>query len=675
MRRVIVVCLILLSMTCIAQARYLEDNVQYVDDRFIVKLWPNTGSLDPVNDGTTARVSDAFLTSLNEKWSVVKVERLFHGPSPKNAPELDMEGYWRFWLAEPVDMENVLSEFAGAPIVEHVEPIGIHRVSYSPNDPSWSNQWYIRNTAGDHDIDTYEGWNIERGNSNVLLGIVDTGVQYSHPDLTARMWRNMDEVNGTPGYDDDYNGFVDDTVGWDWVTGISGCAASEDCSGEDADPKDYNGHGTHCSGIAAAHTNNGIGVAGIAGGGGTYTGARIMALRAGWESYTGYGYVAMDFCASGIDYAVDKGVCAINCSWGSSNSGGIGTAVSAAISAGIVVSVAAGNDNSSTPDYLGSRGDCIDVGGTNSSDNKYSGSNYGSWVDVSAPAQDIYSTYSNHYTNTYAYLTGTSMASPCVVGEAGLLKSLYPSWDRDEIQPAIINNVDAIWDGTSWEGLMGTGRINVNMALLSSGSITLTAPNGGETWYVDDSEYITWTSSNYSGTIDISIMRNYPGGFWDTIIDDTPDDGSYLWTVTGFTTTNARIRVMSSGGGIGDTSNANFTIDEIVTPTITVTVPNGGETWFTDTNEDITWTSENVTGDVKIELDRDYPDSWETLYASTANDGVQSWTVTGSISSDARIRVSSVDQPTVNDISNADFTIAEPYLNVYNPNGGETWYE
>ncbi len=675
MRRVIFIFLILLSMTIVAQARYLEDNVQYVEDRFIVKLWPNTGGLAPVNDGTTAKVSDSYLTSLNEKWSVIKVERLFHGPSPSNAPELDMLGYWRFWLAESVDLETVLSEFAGAPIVEHVEPVGIHRISYSPDDTYWSYQWYIRHTGGDHDIDAVEGWDTERGDELALLGIVDTGVQYSHPDLMARMWRNMDEVTGTPGYDDDGNGFVDDTVGYDWVNNPGSCHPSEDCFTADADPKDFNGHGTHCAGIAAAHTNNGLGVAGIAGGGGAYTGARIMALRAGWEDPGGYGWVAMDWCAQAIEYATNKGVCAINCSWGSSEGGGLPAAVDDAIAAGIVMCVAAGNDNSSTADYLGSRGDCIDVGGTDSGDNKYSWSNYGSWVDVSAPAVSIYSTYSSHYTNTYTYLSGTSMAAPCVVGEVGLLKSLYPAWDRDEIQPAIIAHVDSVWQGTGWDGLMGSGRINVDLALLSAGSITVTVPNGGEIWVIDDMETIQWSSLNYTGNVDISINRNYPAGGWDSIVDDTPDDGSHPWTVTGFTTTTVRIRVMgSTDPSIGDTSNANFEITD-VSASITVTAPDGGETWYVNADEDITWTCSGVTGDVKIELDRTYPSGWATLYASTANDGVQSWTVTSPITSQARIRITSINEPSAVDVSDADFTIADPYLEVSTPNGGEVWTE
>ncbi len=675
MRRVTGVWLAVMCLAILAQAKYLDDNVEYAQNRFIVKLWPDVGELAPVLEGGSVWVSDPQLTALNQKWDVVQVDRLFRGPSPKEAPETDLPGYWRFWVAEPVDMETMLSEYAAAPLVEHVEPVGIHPIYYSPNDPNWWRQWYIRSTAGDHDIDAVEAWDVERGDTLAILGILDTGVQYSHSDLRTRMWRNELEVNGTPGSDDDSNGLVDDTVGWDFVTGISGCAGGEDCSTPDADPKDYHGHGTHVSGIAAAQTNNAVGIAGIAGGGGGFRGARILALRIGWEETDGMGYVSMDFAADAIDYARQKGACAINCSWGSSNSGGIGGAVDAAIAAGIVFCVAAGNENNSVQDYLASRGDCIDIAATDPSDQKAWFSNYGDWVDVSAPGVEIYSTFSSQYVNTYTYLDGTSMAAPMVTGEAGLLKSLYPTWHRDEITDAIINHVDDIYDeNPSWVGLLGSGRINVNMALLSFGSITLLEPNGGEAWVVGDTDTIRWTSVNYSGNVDIAIDRNYPYGPFQDIATDTPDDGEQTWLVTAPTTTQARIRVLGSTNPlIGDTSNGNLVITDA---TITVLEPNGGETWLIGNPANITWSSTNHSGNVKIEVNRTYnTGGWEVLYFSTPDDGSESWTVSGPATTQARIRISSVTQAGVADVSDGNFTISNPYIAVVAPNGGEVWVE
>ena len=149
-------------------------------------------------------------------------ERLFAGPNnDKIAIQFDLADYWRFWLGKPAavsDMEQILTDFASAKLVEHVEPVGIHEIDYTPTDPWWSNQWYIRNQAADHDIDAVEGWDIERGDSAAILGITDTGVLYSHPDLQANIWHNWAEVHGTTGVDDDGNGFVDDSIGYDFVS-------------------------------------------------------------------------------------------------------------------------------------------------------------------------------------------------------------------------------------------------------------------------------------------------------------------------------------------------------------------------------------------------------------------------------------------------------------------------
>jgi len=672
MHRVVGLCIVL----CLAagtQAKHLDDGVQYAPNRFIVKLWPGVESLEPVFDGVSIQVSDAQLTALNAKWQVAHIERLFNGAPSAEVPETDLSRYWRFWLAEPVDLEAMLSEYAAVSIVEHVEPVGIHPLYYTPNDPGFPFQWYVRNTGGDHDIDAVEGWEVERGDTLAILGIVDTGVLYWHPDLRGNLWRNWSESHGISGQDDDSNGFVDDSVGWDFVTGESDIMPGEDGDEQDNDPKDFNGHGTHCSGIAAAQTNNAIGVAGIAGGGSGEFGARILALRVGWTAPSGMGYVGMDFCAQAINYARQRGACAINCSWGSSNSGGIGAAVNAAVAAGMIFCVAAGNDNSSSQSYLASRGDCIDVAATDNGDVKASFSNYGTWVDVSAPGVNIYATYSDQYVAQYAYLSGTSMAAPCVTGEVGLLKSHYPLWNRDDITDAIIDNVDNIYDeNPSWQGRLGSGRINVNLALLSQATITLLEPNGGEVWFVSEVDTIRWTSEGYFGNIQIMINRSYPGGPWETIASSVPNSGRFGWMVTVPTTTSARIRVIGAANpALGDTSAANFTI---APANIIVDYPNGGESWCAGRTETILWRGAGMGGTVTISLNRNFPSgSWETLFDHITNDGSQAWEVMGAASSAARLRIVLDSNPSLRDSSNANFVIVSPCIEVTSPVGGEFW--
>jgi len=336
--------------------------------------------------------------------------------------------------------------------------------------------------SGDHDIDAPGAWQINTGSTGVILVIMDSGVRYYHKDLggsswpttTGNIWINPGEIKSNK-KDDDGNGYKDDWIGWDFVTGVTGCMKGEDCRTEDNDPRDFTGHGTHCAGIAAAMTNNARGVAGVAGGWGDGTtnsignGCKIMCLRIGWLASNGYGYVRMDFAAKAMYYAANKGATVINCSWGSSNSGGLADAVNYAISKGCLIVHAAGNNGNSTADYLGSRTDVLNVAATDSLDVKASFSSYGTWVDVSAPGVDIVSTY--HYyldqANDYvAVMSGTSMSTPFVTGEAALIKSKYPSYTWSDIFNQIKNtadNIDALNPG--YAGLLGSGRINACRAL------------------------------------------------------------------------------------------------------------------------------------------------------------------------------------------------------------------
>jgi subtilisin family serine protease len=227
-------------------------------------------------------------------------------------------------------------------------------------------------------------------------------------------------------------------------------------------------------------TNNAIGVTGVAGGWGNGTsssignGSKIMCLRIGWLATSGIGYVRMDFAAQASYYAANKGAHIASCSWGSSNTSGLGAAIDYAISKGMVVVHAAGNSNNQTQDYLATRSDVIDVAATDKNDLKASFSSYGSWVDVSAPGVDIVSTYHNYNDPTpdyFAVMSGTSMACPYVAGLAALIKSQYPSYGWLDIHnriEATADNIDAL--NPSYAGLLGTGRINACRAIGGSPS-------------------------------------------------------------------------------------------------------------------------------------------------------------------------------------------------------------
>lgn len=397
-------------------------------------------------------------------------------------------------VPDDVDDERFIAAMMANPNVVRIENDILVPVHVSPDDPSYPSQWH-HYQAQDHDIDSPEVWEIETGSDTAIIAIIDTGVNYKHPDLRNNIWINPGEdldgdriVYDESDFDNDDtdgNGYRDDVIGFDFFTGGSYPAWSgEDGAARDNDPNDFNGHGTHVAGIAAAVSNNGKYGAGIAGGWGPFlgdAGVRIMCLRAGYSANIDGdegGLISMSATVEAINYAVNNGAHVINFSAGSSNWAGMPQAVSAAMDSGIVFCASAGNSNSSVgDDYFDTYPGIITVAATNSQDKKWTwsaneGSDYGLWVEVSAPGQDIYSTYSYHYTPTYAIATGTSMSAPMVSGLAALIKSHHPDWDKTVIDTLIINNADDI-DGLnpSYAGLLGSGRINAYNCLQNSPQI------------------------------------------------------------------------------------------------------------------------------------------------------------------------------------------------------------
>jgi hypothetical protein len=208
--------------------------------------------------------------------------------------------------------------------------------------------------------------------------------------------------------------------------------------------------------------------------------------------------------------------------------------------------------------------------------------------------------------------------------------------------------------------------------IVSSVGMTVTSPNTAVVWYIGDANNITWNSLNFTENVDIHINRSYSGGAWEQIVLNTANDGSHSWTVAGTTTTAARIRVQGhTTTTVNDISNVNFTVAQ---RSITVTSPNTAVTWYSGESNNITWSSVGLSGNVNIEINRSYSGgTWETIIAGTANDGTHAWTVTAPATTTARIRVTSVTYPTVSDVSDANFTVAERTITVTNPNTALTW--
>ncbi|MFH1687738.1 MAG: PKD domain-containing protein [bacterium] len=556
----------------------------YVPDRFVIVLKEDV-SVDHAKDASTS-IALANLDGLDElalRFGVTTLKPQFPG-SDRAEKSRGLSRNYKVWFGTGT-LEEAMAAYRQSPLIESVEPIGIHAMYATPNDTYFSPyQWY-HNQANDDDIDSPEAWDIQTGSTSTIIALLDSGTRYYHPDLgganasvsnpgasRGNMWINTAELNGSSGVDDDGNGFTDDWIGWDFIQSTSGCWSGEDCNTQDNDPRDFNGHGTHTAGIMGMMTNDGYGMAGVAGGWGngsqavTGNGVKIMPLRMGFSyNYFGqeYGVVYMDAAAEAFYYAADNGAKIASCSWGSSNSGGIGTAATYFTSNGGLIFVAAGNDGTETPGYLNSRSDCISVAATDQNDGAASFTTYGTWVDISAPGVGIYSTYHDHTdANTiyWASMDGTSMACPMAAAVGGLIWSQNPTWTASQVENQLYASADSIDAelASKYIGKMGAGRINAYAAVNTgpppapvanfSGSPT----SGSEPLNVNFTDLSTGSITSWSWTF----------GDGGTSTAQNP-----LHTYNSAGTYNVSLTVTGPGGSDGETKNGYITVNPCVTPT------------------------------------------------------------------------------------------------------------
>ncbi len=417
----------------------------------------------------------AALDAVHALYHPLVFEPLFPNavPPPIGSNDEDLTRFYVVELPATAMLSDALADYAAVPGVAGAEPVPVVGLSFVPNDPRIVDQWQLGQPS-DHDSDVFEAWDLVQGDTTIVIAILDTGVLYSHEDLggsapphtAGNIAHNWIELGGIPGVDDDANGFVDDSRGWDFVTGGSG-VPGEDVSGADNDPIDFAGHGTFCAGMASARTDNGVGIAG------TGFRARILPLRVGYkDAATSPGQIDISWAAQAIVYAANNGAHVVNCSWENFSLSALRSAVTYALSRGVTIVVAAGNANTETPsqNYLASRGDCIDVGAIDRNDVRASFSNFGTWVDVSAAGLSVTSTWGSMSVPSYLTSSGTSVAAPFVAGAVGLYQAYRRSLGLPLATPAEIrlrvrdtgDNIDAL--NPSFAGRIGT-RLNVHRML------------------------------------------------------------------------------------------------------------------------------------------------------------------------------------------------------------------
>ncbi|HET7250114.1 MAG TPA: S8 family serine peptidase [Gemmatimonadales bacterium] len=396
---------------------------------------------------------------------------------PADARATDFTAYYLVHLPPGGSLTAALDRFAACAEVASVDPIAILPVEIVPNDSLWPRQyWHYQPSR--HDIHSPEAWDVTTGDSAIVVGVIDTGVMPYHPDLQGQMWSNPAEVAGAPGVDDDGNGFVDDTWGWDFVdhpSGTTGIIPGEDTVDQDPDPNDFAGHGTFVAGVLGAHGNNGIGPAGMA------WHVRIMPLRIGWSTYSNpLGQVDMSYAAQALRYAARMHANIVNCSFATLNTNGLYDAAAAAIKAGVVIIAAAGNNGS--PHDLAERADVIAVAATDQTDAIALYSNTGDFVDLAAPGTFFFSTYIQRpgsdslglrqpdYSTVLTALSGTSFSSPLVAGAVALVQSLRRARGERLLSPmGALFRMSETADDISAENPSvagyGSGRLNVYRAL------------------------------------------------------------------------------------------------------------------------------------------------------------------------------------------------------------------
>lgn len=347
------------------------------------------------------------------------------GRGPDFRDRLERTVVLRFDPAIPLD--DVLAAYRKDSSIEVAEPHRLCRAFFTPTDPRYGDVWGLTK------IDAPQAWDIATG-SGIVVAVVDTGVDHTHPDLATRLWTNTGETPANS-VDDDGNGFVDDIRGWDFAYG-------------DANPSDVFGHGTHVSGTIAAEVNNAEGIVGVA------FDSRVMALK----GLDDFGDGTSSSLANAILYAVDNGADVINASWGGYGSdSAIASAVSYAQSHGVVFVAAAGNE---TEDVAGlfpaNLPGVIAVAATDSADDIAYFSNYGNKLSLSAPGVSILSCLTG---GGYIYEDGTSMAAPHVSGVAALLLSYWPLYTAAQVKSTLTQNVDDL--GTpGFDSTFGYGRLN-----------------------------------------------------------------------------------------------------------------------------------------------------------------------------------------------------------------------
>ncbi|MBN1354860.1 S8 family serine peptidase [bacterium] len=499
------VCFILAMLLVFGPEGY---STGWVPGELLIKLTPDA----VVPDGYVGTVPTVDMENAWVELGIETWEKII--PYSTSDPVVGRDRWYKLRFPAEYDLFERLDRLLTLPGIETAHLNGYLQACEIPNDPDYDQfQWSLQTVQAD------KAWDITHGSTDTVIAIIDSGTDMDHVDLTAAIWHNTaDPINGM---DDDSNGYVDDYNGWDFY-------------GNDNNPDNVlvdNMHGTHVAGISGAVTNNGVGIAGSS------WGCPLMICKVFPDA--GGGAPAGDV-AEAIYYAADNGAAVMNLSLGGPDFQVERDAVAYAVNQGVVVVAAAGNGGTDglgdmEPHYPSAYDQVIGVGNTNKFDQKNSSSNYSNeHVDVFAPGTSIRSTIPN---NEYKAEQGTSMSSPLVAGQAGLMLSAYPWMNIQNVTDRIRYGCDNIDEQNPlWRGQLSAGRINFYNSItegpvLGVHQVIVQDATGNANHAADSGEQIDLDISlmnhSWTGGTDITATLSVTSGPA-SVIDDTAFYGDMI---------------------------------------------------------------------------------------------------------------------------------------------------
>lgn len=407
------------------------------EGKIIVKVKSSYRAYCSLNDITIAQLTPVLqqigATRVNKKFP------LHQAPSAeelKSNPKLvDLSLIYEISFQSGITAKKAIQLLHSTQAFEYAEPLFLPKPLYTPNDPEIALQYHLAK------IEAFLAWNINTGDTNIVVGITDTGIDLLHPDLAGNIKINY--LDPPDGADNDLDGYTDNFQGWDLG------------ENDNAPQCNANFHGLHVAGLSSAITDNNVGIAG--------SGFKCKMLPVKISNASG----ALTAAYDGIVYAADHGCQIINCSWGGTGGGQYGQDIVnyAVFNKNATVISAAGNGGNDERFYPSTFANVLNVAASDQNDHKKANSNYGTRVDVIAPGEDMYSTWIN---GTYTASGGTSTAAPLVAGAAAIVKSHFPGFNALQVGEqlkATCDIVDTIGANLPYLGLLGRGRINLFRAL------------------------------------------------------------------------------------------------------------------------------------------------------------------------------------------------------------------